>query len=230
MSDAQEDRYAPARQRMVEQQIRSRGIELEPVVKAMGEVPRERFVPRRYRSEAYEDTALPIGGGQTITQPYLVAWMTVLLRPHPHDRVLEVGTGSGYQAAVLARLVDEVFTIERVDELAERARHTLADLGVDNVAVRSGDGSLGWAGVAPFEGIIVTAGALTIPEALLEQLRVGGRLVMPLGASSAAQTLVRVTRTSERRYRREEFGQVRFVPLIRKEDADSASSRGDFWF
>ncbi|TXD43799.1 protein-L-isoaspartate(D-aspartate) O-methyltransferase [Lujinxingia vulgaris] len=215
---------------MVEQQIRSRGIELEPVVKAMGEVPRERFVPRRYRSEAYEDTALPIGGGQTITQPYLVAWMTVLLRPHPHDRVLEVGTGSGYQAAVLARLVDEVFTIERVDELAERARHTLADLGVDNVAVRSGDGSLGWAGVAPFEGIIVTAGALTIPEALLEQLRVGGRLVMPLGASSAAQTLVRVTRTSERRYRREEFGQVRFVPLIRKEDADSASSRGDFWF
>lgn len=230
MSDAQEDRYAPARQRMVEQQIRSRGIELEPVLKAMGEVPRERFVPRRYRSEAYEDTALPIGGGQTITQPYLVAWMTVLLRPHPHDRVLEVGTGSGYQAAVLARLVDEVFTIERVDELAERARHTLADLGVDNVAVRSGDGSLGWAGVAPFEGIIVTAGALTIPEALLEQLRVGGRLVMPLGASSAAQTLVRVTRTSERRYRREEFGQVRFVPLIRKEDADSASSRGDFWF
>lgn len=230
MSDAQEDRYAPARQRMVEQQIRSRGIELEPVLKAMGEVPRERFVPRRYRSEAYEDTALPIGGGQTITQPYLVAWMTVLLRPHPHDRVLEVGTGSGYQAAVLARLVDEVFTIERVDELAERARHTLADLGVDNVAVRSGDGAHGWAGVAPFEGIIVTAGALTIPEALLEQLRVGGRLVMPLGAQSAAQTLVRVTRTSERRYRREEFGQVRFVPLIRKEDADSASSRGDFWF
>lgn len=230
MSDAQEDRYAPARQRMVEQQIRSRGIELEPVLKAMGEVPRERFVPRRYRSEAYEDTALPIGGGQTITQPYLVAWMTVLLRPHPHDRVLEVGTGSGYQAAVLARLVDEVFTIERVDELAERARHTLADLGVDNVAVRSGDGSLGWAGVAPFEGVIVTAGALTIPEPLLEQLRVGGRLVMPLGEQSAAQTLVRVTRTSERRYRREEFGQVRFVPLIRKEDADSASSRGDFWF
>lgn len=230
MSDAREDRYAPARRRMVEQQIRSRGVELEPVLKAMAEVPRERFVPRRYRSQAYEDTALPIGGGQTITQPYLVAWMTVLLRPHPHDRVLEVGTGSGYQAAVLARLVDEVFTIERVDELAARARHTLADLSVDNVAVRSGDGSLGWAGVAPFDGIIVTAGALTIPEPLLEQLRVGGRLVMPLGQQSAPQTLVRVTRTSERRYRREEFGQVRFVPLIGEEGADEAPSRGDFWF
>src|SRR5690554_5819949 len=185
MSDAREERYQQQRRAMVESQIRARGIELKLVFRAMARVLRERFVPPRFRESAYEDNALPIGSGQTISQPYLVAWMTVLLRPHPGDRVLEVGTGSGYQAVVLASLVGEVFMIERIDELAERARTTLAELGIDNVAVRSGDGSLGWAGVSPFDGVLVAAGAATIPSALLEQLRVGGRLVMPVGPENA---------------------------------------------
>ncbi|RAL25359.1 protein-L-isoaspartate O-methyltransferase [Lujinxingia litoralis] len=230
MSDPREERYERARKQMVIDQLFARGIEHEAVLEAMRQVPRERFVSRRYRDRAYADTALPIGHGQTISQPYVVAWMTVLLRPHHEDRVLEVGTGSGYQAAVLARLVAEVFTIERIDAVAEEARDTLAELGVDNVAVRSGDGSTGWAGVAPFDAVLVTAGGPAVPSPLLEQLRVGGRLVMPVGPEGQPQTLVRITRTSERRYRREEFGEVRFVPLIGEEGFETDSGRREPWF
>lgn len=190
--DANPD-FAALRERMVRLQLEARGIRDHRVLEAMREVPRHLFVSPGDEAYAYEDRPLPIGSGQTISQPFMVAIMTAALKPSPADRVLEVGTGSGYQAALLARLVREVITIERHESLAERARAALAAAGVSNVRVHIGDGSEGWPPAAPFDGIIVTAGAPTVPEILKDQLADGGRLVIPVGGGDH-QLLTVVTR------------------------------------
>ncbi len=173
--------WAEERARMVRTQIEARGIDDPRVLAAMRSVPRHLFVPQAQRVHAYEDRAVPIGRGQTISQPYIVALMTSLLDPESSDRVFEVGTGSGYQAAVLAELVERVYTVEIVPELAERARRTLEHLGYENVTVITGDGYRGLPEEAPFDGIIVTAAPESVPEPLLNQLQVGGSLVIPVG-------------------------------------------------
>jgi protein-L-isoaspartate(D-aspartate) O-methyltransferase len=198
---------------MVQRQIARRGIRDERVLAALREVPREAFVSGELAEFAYDDTPLPIEAGQTISQPYIVALMIEALRPSPGDRVLEIGAGSGYAAAVLSRAVAEVFAVERHGELAELARSRLAALGYRNVEVRHGDGSLGWVEHAPYQGIVVAAGGPSIPRALLDQLAVGGCLVMPVGPSRLQQ-LIRVTRTGDTEYVREDLSDVRFVPLI----------------
>ena len=195
---------------MVEEQIRVRRIRHEGVVRAMSEVPRHEFVPEEYRPEAYDDRPLPIGHGQTISQPYMVAAMTEALRPRAEDRVLEVGTGSGYQAAVLARLVASVCTIEWIPALADRARATLERLGITNVRVLAGDGSLGVRGDR-FDGIIVTAGAPEVPPALVEQLTEGGRIVMPCGTRQ--HQVLTVVHRQKHKFDEEQRDGCVFVPL-----------------
>ena len=206
---------AEARARMVELQLRRRGISDERVLRAMGRVPRELFVPEELREHAYEDGALPIGHGQTISQPYIVATICALLGLEGHERVLDVGTGSGYQAAVLAELAAEVVTIERVPELAEAARRALAEAGHGDVDVRVGDGSLGVPDRAPFAAIAVAAAAPSIPPALYSQLVDGGRLVVPRGSRSG-QELVLVVRTPDGPQERASVA-CRFVPLVGEE-------------
>ena len=201
------------RSRMVAVQIEARGVRDPAVLKAMRKVPRERFVPAAVRGSAYEDRPLPIGLDQTISQPYIVALMTELARPRPGMKVLEVGTGSGYQAAVLAEIVGTVVTIEILPELGRRAEATLRDLGYKNVRVIVGDGFDGRPDEAPFDAIVVTAAPEKIPPPLLEQLAVGGRLVIPVGA--AAQELLVVTRTASG-YTQEPVIPVRFVPMTGK--------------
>ena len=176
-----EEAYDSLRERMVRTQIAARGVTSRQVIEAMMKVPRHRFIPRDLRGLAYIDSPLPIGREQTISQPYIVALMTESLQPERGDRILEIGTGSGYQAAVLAEIVDTVFTIEIVPELAERSGAILDTLGYGNVLVRCGDGYDGWPEKAPFDGIIVTAAAPVIPAPLIEQLEVGGRIVIPVG-------------------------------------------------
>ena len=178
-----------ARERMVESQIVGRGVTDAAVLAAMRDVPRHLFVPGDFRQDAYQDRPLPIGEGQTISQPYIVAAMSAALAPHLTSRVLEIGTGSGYQAAILARLARSVVTIERRASLAERATETLAALGITNVRVVVGDGSIGYPAEAPFDRILVTAGAPTVPEALKLQLAEGGRLVIPVGAAGYQRML-----------------------------------------
>ncbi len=199
-----------ARLRMVETQIAARGIEDLRVLHAMRKVPRHEFVPKAVQHLAYEDFPLPIGEQQTISQPYIVAYMTQLIEPRASDRVLEVGTGSGYQAAILGELVEDVYTIEIVEPLARQAKETLERLGYKNVHVRSGDGYRGWPERGPFDAIVVTAAAPTVPKPLLEQLVVGGRLVIPVGERS--QELLVVTRT-ESGFREQKVLPVRFVPM-----------------
>jgi protein-L-isoaspartate(D-aspartate) O-methyltransferase len=206
-------RFSQARERMVEQ-IAGRGVRDHAVLAAMRRVPRERFVSDVQAEAAYADEPLPIGEGQTISQPYVVAVMTEALSPAAGDRVLEIGTGSGYAAAVLAVIVAEVYTIERIESLAERARARLAELGYASVHVRLGDGSLGWPEHAPYDGIVVTAGGPDVPRSLLNQLAIGGRLVMPVGPSPRFQRLVRLVRTGADTFEREDLEQVAFVPLI----------------
>jgi protein-L-isoaspartate(D-aspartate) O-methyltransferase len=205
------------RKEMVEEAIRARGVRSELVLSAMRKVPREAFLRAELREFAYEDSPLPIEEDQTISQPYIVALMTEALGLQGGERVLEVGTGSGYAAAVLAEIADEVYTIERIGQLAEKAAATLADLGYHNVHVRHGDGTLGWPEQAPYDGIIVAAGGPVIPESLKRQLRIGGRLVIPVGSHSKVQELVRVTRRSESEFDQENLADVRFVPLIGQE-------------
>jgi protein-L-isoaspartate(D-aspartate) O-methyltransferase len=176
-----EDAYEALRERMVRNQIVARDVTAEHVIEAMMKVPRHRFVPSQLRQLAYIDSPLPIGNGQTISQPYIVALMTESLALEQSDRVLEIGTGSGYQAAVLGEIVDTVFSIEILPELAERAAAILDTLGYENIFVRCGDGYDGWPEKAPFDGIIVTAAAPVIPAALIEQLAIGGRIVIPVG-------------------------------------------------
>jgi len=195
---------------MLATQIEARGVQNARVLQAMREVPRHLFVPEELREHAYEDRPLPIGQAQTISQPYIVAAMTELLDPEPSDRVLEIGTGSGYQAAVLARLVDHVYSIEIVPELARRARRTLAEGGYANVSVIEGDGYRGLPDEAPFDGIIVTAAPEQIPQPLVEQLAMGGRMVIPVG--DFTQQLVVLERTASGIQTRTIFG-VRFVPM-----------------
>jgi protein-L-isoaspartate(D-aspartate) O-methyltransferase len=203
---------ARTRDRLV-QRLREQGIANLAVLERIRNVPRHIFVDEALGSRAYEDTALPIGFGQTISQPYIVARMTeALLEGGPTDTVLEVGTGCGYQTAVLAPLVARLNTIERIEPLLTRARERLKELGIRNVRFRHGDGSLGWKAQAPFDGILVAAAPLTLPDALVKQLKVGGRLVVPLGPEGEQQ-LVRFIRR-EQRIERESLGPVAFVPLL----------------
>jgi protein-L-isoaspartate(D-aspartate) O-methyltransferase len=207
--------YADRRRRMVEDQIRSRGLANSELLEAMTEVPRHAFVPPDQEAFAYEDRALPIGLGQTISQPYMVAIMTDALDPAPGTRVLEIGTGSGYQAALLAHLGSEVWTIERLPAIALRAETILKRLGIEGVHCRTGDGTLGWPEEAPFEGIIVTAGSPDIPPSLKRQLADGGRLVIPTGSWSL-QELVMVERRGDDFLERR-GGACAFVPLVGEE-------------
>ena len=209
--------FKAQRDRMVETQIARRGVRDPAVLEAMRTVPRERFVPEWRRDDAYADEPLPIEEGQTISQPYIVALMIEAARPQPGDRALEIGTGCGYSAAVLSTLVAEVYTVERLAELAESARRRLAELGYANVHVRHANGTLGWPDHAPYHVIIVTAGGPRVPQPLLDQLAVGGRLVMPVGSWRVGQRLIRMTctgRPGDDRYEREDLEAVAFVPLI----------------
>ncbi len=209
--------FAPARGAMVSEQIAARGVKDPAVLQAMRSVPRHRFVPSGEQRYAYRDTPLPIGHGQTISQPYIVALMTELVRPHADARVLEVGTGSGYQAAVLAEIVEHVYTIEIESELARTAAAVLDELGYDNITVRAGDGYNGWKEHAPFDIIVVTAAPDHVPQALIDQLKPGGRMIVPVGAVYAVQELRLIEKDASGTLREKNIAPVRFVPL-RRED------------
>ena len=205
--------YARARDRMVEMQIAGRGIGDRRVLDAMRRVPREAFVEAGSEAFAYDDGPLPIGAGQTISQPYIVAFMVEAAAILPGDSVLEVGAGSGYAAAVIGRIAGRVRAIERHAALGEAARERLRRLGCDNIDLRIGDGTLGWAEAAPFDAILVSAGGPSAPPALRRQLAIGGRLVVPVGATGR-QTLLRITRRTETDYEEVDLGEIMFVPLI----------------
>ncbi len=209
---------------MVRDHVAARGVRDPAVLQAMLAVPREAFLPPELEEFAYEDTPLPIAEGQTVSQPYIVALMTAALRLSPQERVLEIGTGSGYAAAVLSRIAREVYTIERHAELAEVAARRLEELGFRNVHVKAGDGTLGWAEHAPYDAIVVTAGGPDVPRALFDQLAAGGRLVMPVGEDRELQRLVRITRTPSGEMSTEELEDVRFVPLIGEQGWEAADS------
>jgi len=202
---------AAEREAMVRDQVAARGVRDERVLAALRRVPRHELVPEAYRAEAYSDGPLPIGEGQTISQPYIVAFMTEQLRLQPEDRVLEVGTGSGYQAAVLAELAAEVYTIEIVPSLAERAAVDLKRLGYDAVHVREGDGYRGWPEHAPFDAVIVTAAPDHVPQPLVDQLAPGGRMILPVGDDY--QHLLLITRDMKGKLRERQLIPVRFVPM-----------------
>ena len=208
-----EDPVAAKRRRMVEQDIRDRGVHSASVLDAMMKAPRHLFVDEQVRGQAYADHPLPIGEGQTISQPYVVALMTEALRLRPGDRVLEIGTGSGYQAAVLSGIVKEVYTIEIRRTLAERAENTLTRLGYRNVKVLCADGYFGWQEHAPFDAIMITAAANHIPPQLIRQLREGGRLIVPLGSTVFWQTLTMATK-KKGELELEQLGSVAFVPMV----------------
>ena len=207
------DSFAVERSAMVEQQILNRDIKAPMVVQAMRKVPRHRFVPASVRHLAYADHPLPIGSEQTISQPYIVAYMTEAAGISPTDKVLEIGTGSGYQAAVLGEIAREVFTIEIIPELAEGARSILAELGYGNVHVKAGNGYLGWPEHAPFDAILVTAAPEEVPQALVDQLAVGGKMVVPVGATN--QDMMIIERTQRGVVERKTIP-VRFVPMTGK--------------
>ncbi len=207
-----QEEFAQQREQMVETQLKSRDIRNERVLEAMKKVPRHLFMPASVRQYAYVDSPVPIGQRQTISQPYIVALMTQTVDPKPGDRSLEVGTGSGYQAAVLGELVQEVYTIEIIPDLAERAEKALAELGYDNVEVRQGDGYQGWPEKAPFDIILITAAPEEIPQPLIDQLAEGGRLVVPVGPQGEVQTLTLVTK-EKGEVKRAYITDVRFVPM-----------------
>src|SRR5215510_11268959 len=205
--------FAAQRQRMVEQQLKLRGINDERVLAAMARVPREEFVPVSARAAAYEDGPLPIGYDQTISQPYIVAFMTEQLQPKPSDRVLEIGSGSGYQAAILAALVADVYTIEIVEPLAKTAEATLQRLGYNNVHLKVGDGYQGWPEEAPFDAIIVTCAPDKVPQPLVDQLKDGGRMVIPVGERFAQQLYLLEKKNGQ--LKESATLPVRFVPMLR---------------
>jgi protein-L-isoaspartate(D-aspartate) O-methyltransferase len=211
--DQRADAYAKERKAMVEEQLAPRDITDQRVLEAMGRIPRHLFVEPAYRGQAYEDYPLPIDEGQTISQPYIVALMTQCLNLKPGEKVLEIGTGSGYQAAVLAAMTDQVLTIEIRDNLAQKSARTLRELGYKNIQVKCADGYFGWEEMAPFDAIIVTCAANHIPPPLLAQLREGGRLVIPLGSTLYFQTLTLITKV-EGKPRVRQISGVRFVPMV----------------
>jgi protein-L-isoaspartate(D-aspartate) O-methyltransferase len=213
---ADEESYAQAREAMVREQIEARGVKDARVLNAMRKVARHLFVPEAERPHAYRDTPLPIGEGQTISQPYIVALMTQLARPQPTDRVLEIGTGSGYQAAVLAELAGHVYTIELETTLARSAERVLTAQGYRNVTVRAGDGYAGWQEVAPFDAIVVTAAPDHVPQPLIDQLKPGGRIVIPIGPVFATQELRILEKDAAGKITTRDVTAVRFVPLRRE--------------
>ena len=206
--------FSNLRESMVVHQVAARGVRSENVLNAMRAVPRELFVPNKLAQFAYEDSPLSIAAGQTISQPYIVAFMIEALDLRGGEKVLEIGAGSGYAAAVLAEIAGDVYTIEYIEELAKSAASILAELGYDNVQVLHGDGTLGWEEHAPYDGIVVTAGGPEVPESLQQQLKIGGRMIIPIGESRNFQELTRVTRVSEARFKSEVLADVRFVPLV----------------
>ncbi len=201
-----------ARQRMVASQIRARGVSDEAVLEAMETVPRHEFVPAQYQAQAYADHPLPIGYGQTISQPYIVAWMTELLEIEQGDEVLEIGTGSGYQAAVLAEVTDQVYSVEIIEELEKSAEERLSRLGYDQVKVKHADGYYGWEEHAPYDAIIVTCAPDHVPQSLVQQLKDGGRMVLPVGPPGGYQSLWLITKQGDQVLSKN-LGGVRFVPL-----------------
>ncbi|MGM8897882.1 MULTISPECIES: protein-L-isoaspartate(D-aspartate) O-methyltransferase [unclassified Psychrobacter] len=208
------DNFEELRQQMIDRQLAARGIHDQTVLNALGTVPREAFIPTDLIEFAYKDSPLPIEENQTISQPFIVALMTAALELKSDDRVLEVGTGSGYAAAVLAEICEHVYTIERHKALADTAQMRLKKLGYTNVQVKHGDGTLGWVDYAPFDAIIVAAGGPEAPQILKEQLAIGGRMVIPVGSTLKSQKLVRIRRISKEEYETKDLGSVRFVPLI----------------
>lgn len=204
-------KYAMQRKRLINE-IRSQGVKDESVLKALDDVPRHMFVPRNLRDSSYENGPLPIGQGQTISQPYIVAYMTEALKLDRKDKVLEIGTGSGYQSAIISGLVNDVYSIEVLPELSRQARKTFSDVGIDNVHLKVGDGYQGWPEEAPFDAIIVTAAPPEIPQALISQLADGGRLIAPVGGSDFQQ-LVLITRDGDR-FSKQNLLPVRFVPMV----------------
>jgi protein-L-isoaspartate(D-aspartate) O-methyltransferase len=222
---AAENPFAVARQRMVAEQLAGPGRNITNglVLAAMGKVPRHEFVPTGQRAEAYSDSPLPIGHGQTISQPYIVAFMTEQLQPKRTDKVLEVGTGSGYQAAVLAELVAQVYTIEIIEDLAKRAAADLKRLGYTNVSVRPGDGYKGWPEAAPFDAIIVTCAPEKVPQPLIEQLKDGGRMIIPVGPTGDQQLVLLRNRSG--RLERQAVLPVRFVPMTGQSQGSEAPKK-----
>lgn len=214
MTRRKTETVAARRELMIAEHLLGRGIRDRAVIEAFRRVPRQEFVAPQLAEYAYDDYPLPIDGGQTISQPYIVAFMTEALELAAGDRVLEIGTGSGYAAAILGRIAATVYTVERLALLAESARQRLSRLGYDNILVHLGDGTLGWPEHAPYDAIVVTAAAPQVPPPLLDQLVVGGRLVIPVGASLDLQLLLRVRRLAAKDYQREQLCGVRFVPLI----------------
>lgn len=214
LSLLQTDRYEAARLRMVRVQIADRGVSDTSVLRAMRKVPRHLFVPKEYQSESYDDNPLPIGYGQTISQPYIVAFMTEVVQPTEKKKALEIGTGSGYQAAVLAEIVSHVYTIEIVPDLALESSERLKKLGYGNITVKYGDGYQGWKEYAPFDIVIVTAAAEQIPAPLVDQLAENGRLVIPVGAPSAIQELILLEKKNGK-IMKSRLTFVRFVPFKR---------------
>ena len=207
------DEFSIPRERMIKRLREHYKINDEQVLDVMSVVPRQKFLPTALKSLAYADNALPIAGNQTISQPYIVAKMSELLELPSNARVLEIGAGSGYQTAILSQLARSVYAIERVPQLAAEAQNRLNELGIHNVVLRCADGTIGWDVYAPFDGILVAAGGPTMPEPLLTQLKLGGKLVIPIGQDQQSQRLIRVTRT-EKGFKTEDFGGCAFVPLI----------------
>lgn len=212
-----EKRFERKRARWIQRDLARRGVSDPAVLAALAQVPRERFVPPELAEFSYDNRPLPIGRGQTISQPLMVAVMIQALEMEGGERVLEIGTGSGYAAAVLSRIARDVYTVERLGSLADAARDRLSALGYDNVHVLHGDGTEGWSEHAPYDAIVVAAGGPNIPEPLLEQLAPGGRLVIPVGDSPRGQALLRIGRNEEGGFDTEDLGPVRFVPLIGSE-------------
>jgi protein-L-isoaspartate(D-aspartate) O-methyltransferase len=210
--------WTEQRQEMVDRQLRGRNIKDAAVLAAMGRAPRHEFVPDAIRAHAYADHALPIGHGQTISQPYIVAFMTEAISARPKSRVLEIGTGSGYQAAVLSEIGCEVYTIELVPELAKQAEKDLNRLGYKNVHVKAGDGYKGWAEAAPFDAVLVTCGADHVPRPLFDQLKPGGKMIIPVGKTSRTQYLRLITKTADGKQQSRDLLPVRFVPLRRERE------------
>jgi protein-L-isoaspartate(D-aspartate) O-methyltransferase len=219
------DNYTAQRDRMVEWQIERRGVRDPHVLRAMRAVPREAFVSEELQHLAYEDSPLPIEAGQTISQPFIVALMIAAAEPRPGDRALEIGAGSGYAAAVMSRIADKVYAIERHDVLVRAARRRFEALAYANIELRHGDGTGGWPEAAPFDAILAAAGGPEVPDVLRRQLAIGGRLVMPVGSSQYHQHLVKVRRLDEDRFTSEDLEEVMFVPLIGEHGWDEGGAR-----